>query len=206
MNKKLSIGTIKKELMDAMVNNVNIIDSFRKHEDIKKTSDYINRNIFSNLNIDEPFTSEDSYISFDVSYYERKSYGITIIVRVYRGLRDNNRADVICDTITNIVNELYPYHTSFINIPIRNDRNYIERQIHFLVAQDDADKYAEALKAEEDPIEDIGEWIDRVSNCIEKFEKFYNSENTIIVNCDGITISGDNIKILSSNNKGENDE
>lgn len=206
MSKKLSIGTIKKELMDAMVNNVNIINSFGKHEDIKKTSDYINRNIFSNLNIDESFTSEASYISFDVSY-ERKSYGITIIVRVYRGLRDNNRVDVICDAITDIVNELYPYHTSFINMPIRNDRNYIERQIHFLVAQDDADKYAEALKAEEDPIEAMGEWIDRVSNCIEKFEKFYNSKNTIIVNCDGtITISGDNIKILSSNNRGENDE
>lgn len=197
MSKKLSIGTIKKELMDAMVNNVNIIDSFGKHEDVKTTSDYINRNIFSHLNIDELSASEASYINFDV-YYERRRYEITIIVRAYKLLKDN-REDVICDAITDIVNELYPYHTYFTNMSIRNNKNYIERQIRFFVSQDDADKYAKSLKEEEeDPVETMGEWVNRVDDCIEKFEKFCNSQNSITVNCDGaITISGDNIKFLS---------
>lgn len=198
MSKKLSIGTIKKELMDAMVNNVNIIDSFGKHEDVKKTSDYINRNIFNHLATNDVYTCVDSFINFDVSY-EHRTYGIIIIVRSHEDLKENH-TDIICDAITDIVNELYPYHSYFKNMPVRRNDKFIERQIHFFVSQDDADKYEESLKEEEeDPVEAMLKWNARVNDCIEKVENFCNSKNSIIVNCDGaITISGDNIKFLSS--------
>lgn len=138
MSKELSIGTIKKELMDAIVNNVSIIESFGKHENIKKITEYINRNIFSHINTYNTCTDADSYINLDVAY-ERGKYRVIIIVRSHKSL--GNRADTICDAITDIIYELYPYYTSFINIPIRKNDNFIERQIYFLVSQDDADKY-----------------------------------------------------------------
>ena len=62
MSKELNIATIKKELMDAFLNNVEIINSFRKYEDIKKTTDYMNRNIFNHLNTEEDYTITDKFI------------------------------------------------------------------------------------------------------------------------------------------------
>ena len=47
MKKELSIIAIKEELLNAFINNMQIINSFTKHETIKKTTDYINRNIFN---------------------------------------------------------------------------------------------------------------------------------------------------------------
>lgn len=138
MTKELSIKSIKEELMDAFLNNVQIINSFGKYEDIKKTTDYINRNIFNHLNTEEDFTTTDNFINFDVAY-ERDCYKVIIIVKSHRNLvntKDNvNCLDAMCESIREIVDEVCPYHTSYFDRPVRRDDYYVERQIGFTLEE-----------------------------------------------------------------------
>lgn len=134
MTNELSIKSIKEELMDAFLNNVQIINSFNKYDDIKKTTDYINRNIFNHLNTEEDYTKTDKFINFDVTY-ERDSYRVIIIVKAHRSLvnsKDNvNCLDDMCSSIKEIVDEICPYYECYFDRPIRRGDYYVERQIGF---------------------------------------------------------------------------
>ena len=138
MTKELSIKSIKEELMDAFLNNVQIINSFRKYEDIKKTTDYINRNIFNHLNTEEDYEIIDKFINFDVAY-EIGCYEVIIIVKAHRSLvntKDNvNCLDAMCESIREIVDEVCPYHASYIDRPVRRGDSYVERQIGFTLEE-----------------------------------------------------------------------
>ncbi len=139
MAKELSIATIKKEFMDALLNNVQIINSFGKYEDIKKTTDYINRNIFNHLNSREDYAITDKFVNFDVSY-EKDSYRVIIIVKVHRDLfnitDDTNCLDVMCSSIREIIDELYPYCVGYSDRPVRRGDYYVERQITFTLYEE----------------------------------------------------------------------
>ena len=138
MTKELSIKSIKEELMDAFLNNVQIINSFRKYEDIKKTTDYINRNIFNHLNTEEDYEIIDKFINFDVAY-EIGCYEVIIIVKAHRGLvntKDNvNCLDAMCESIREIVDEVCPYHANYFDRPVIRGDYYVERQIGFTLEE-----------------------------------------------------------------------
>ena len=65
MTKELSIKSIKEELMDALLGDMRIINSFFNKGE-KKVKDYIGRNIFGYLNENASCGYTDTYINFDV--------------------------------------------------------------------------------------------------------------------------------------------
>lgn len=148
MTKELSITSIKKELMDAFLNNVEIINSFRKYEDIKKITDYMNRNIFNHLNTEEDYTITDKFINFDVTY-ERDSYRVIIIVKAHRSLVNTkesvNCLDIICSSIKEIADEVCPYYECYFDRPVRRGDYYVERQIGFTLHECFRRKWLEEL-------------------------------------------------------------
>ena len=157
MTKELSIKSIKKELMDAFLNNVQIINSFNKYEDIKKTTDYINRNIFNYLNTEEDYTTTDKSVNFDVTY-ERDSYRVIIIVKAHKSLVSTNDSvnclDVMCESIREIVDEVCPYHVSYFDRPVRRGDSYVERQIGFTLEECFRKKWLEEhTKTSKDDVE-----------------------------------------------------
>lgn len=129
--------------MDAFLNNVQIINSFNKYDDIKKNTDYINRNIFNHLNTEEDYTTTDKFINFDVTY-KRCYYEVIIILKAHRSLvntKDSvNCLDVMCESIREIVDEIYPYHVSYFDRPVRRGDYYVERQIGFTLSVNDKQK------------------------------------------------------------------
>lgn len=177
MTKELSIITIKEELMDAFLNNVQIINSFPKYEDIKKTTDYINRNIFNHLNTEEDFPMVDKSINFDVAC-ERDAYRVTIIVKAHKDLvnsKDNvNCLDTMCGCIKEIVDEVCPYYEGYFDRPVRRTDKYVERLIGFTLYENHRKHWLE-----------------------EKVEFSNNSRNSIYIDDvkGNITIKANNITI-----------
>ena len=109
--KKLSIKSIKKELMDALLGDMRIINSFSNKGE-KKVKDYIGTNIFGYLNENASCSYTDTFINFDVMK-NRGCYDVFIILKMHKDLVKNeavNGLDDISECIEEIVNELYPYH------------------------------------------------------------------------------------------------
>lgn len=177
MKKELSITTIKDELMEEFLNNMQIVNSFTKHETLKKTTDYINRNIFNHLNTKEDYIRRDNFINLDVSY-ERDSYRVIVVLKAHRDLvsaKGNvNCLDIMCDSIKEIVDEVCPYYKDYYNRPVRRNDSYVERQISFTLYECHRRK-----------------WLEKHVDISKD-----NTENSISVDLDGnITIKGNNIHI-----------
>ena len=110
MTKELSIKTIKEELMDALLGDMRIINSF-SNKDKRKASDYIGTNIFGHLNESIRSYHVDTYINFDVAKREDK-FDVYICIKTHKDLlsksNGNNCLDNISKYIEEIINELYP--------------------------------------------------------------------------------------------------
>lgn len=148
MTKELSIATIKKELMDAFLGDTRIINSFYNKE-VKKVKDYIGINIFGHLNENASCYYTDTDIHFDVMK-SRGCYDVFVILKAHKDLIKNeavNCLDNISECIEEIVNELYPYHMSFSNIPVDVvSDNYVRRNIRFSLRPLDKDGYGKSLE------------------------------------------------------------
>ena len=135
--KELSVENIKKELMDAFLNDMRIINSFT-NKNVKKTTDYIGKNIFDYLESSEGRWLTDTYINFDVDD-EENGYGICITLKMHKDcVRQNNKnkLDTIANIISDIVNELYPYRIAFVNRSVGCENHYVERKICFSLVKD----------------------------------------------------------------------
>lgn len=138
MTKELSITTIKKELMNAFLGDMRIINSFST-KDVKKVTDYIGKNIFNYLG--EPSsqsTHVDTYINFDAS--ELRGYNAYIVIRMHKDLikpNEENRIDVLASAVKEIATELFPYMTSYSDVPQQCCDGYIERYICFTLREYD---------------------------------------------------------------------
>lgn len=148
MTKELSIKSIKEELMDAFLGDMRIIKSF-KNKGEKKVKDYIGTNIFGYLNENASCCYTDTYINFDV-VKSRGCYDVFILLKTHRDLIKNeavNCLDDISECIEEIVNELYPYHKSFSNIPVDVvSDNYVRRNIRFSLSPYDKNGYEKSLE------------------------------------------------------------
>lgn len=147
-SKELSIKSIKKELMDAFLGDMRIINSFAD-KDVRKTTDYIGTNIFGYLNEQPICSCADTYINFDVMK-SRGCYDVFILLKMHKDLIKNeavNCLDDISECIEEIVNELYPYHNSFSNVPVDVvSDGYVRRNIRFSLRPIDKDRYEKSLE------------------------------------------------------------
>lgn len=169
MTKEFCIKTIKKELMDAFLGDMRIINSFA--DNMKKTTDYIGKNILGYLNENASCSYTDTYINFDVMK-NRGCYDVFIILKTHKDLIKNeavNCLDDISEYIEEIVNELYPYHKSFSNVPVNVvSDNYVRRNIRFSLCPHDKEEYEKSSDNSEK--EDLDHWIKRVTRCVEEWE------------------------------------
>lgn len=169
MSKELNIATIKKELMDALLNNVQIIDSFPSDENIKKVTDYIGKNIFNYLDDDVLNTITSAFVNFDVSQ-NKGSYHVYIVAKIHKDslskTNGENKLDILANAITDVVNELYSYHKAFLNQPRVRDDRYAERQICFTLYKGDKEKYEceNVMLKKEEPEKGLTEIVTELRN------------------------------------------
>ena len=161
MTKELSIESIKKELMDALVGDMRIITSFADKEK-KKATDYIGTNIFNHLDGGDLGTiTTDTYIHFDVMKSKESmhmiktndcKYDVIIELRAHRDIANEgdmyvNCVDILSKYIEEIINELYPYHRQYSNIVSRCGKYYITRDIRFTLREEDLIDYGKFLES-----------------------------------------------------------
>lgn len=182
MAKELCIKTIKKELMDAFLGDMRIINTFT-NKNVKKVNDYIGTNIFSFINDDKTNTCVDTYISYDVMKSDN-CFIVSIVLRVHKDLLRNdatNCMDDLSDYIEEIVNELYPYHKSYSDVPNIVSHKYARRNIRFTLCPDDAKEYEKTLEDEEEfdnPGDYLNNFFVRAEKCIDKCEKCSYGDTT----------------------------
>ena len=139
MTKELSIKSIKDELMDALLGDMRIINSF-SNKDKRKASDYIGTNIFRHLNESIRSYHVDTYINFDVAKREDK-FDVYICIKTHKDLlsknNGNNCLDNISKYIEEIINELYPDRKVFVNTPVLCESSYETRYVCFSLFNND---------------------------------------------------------------------
>lgn len=131
ITRELSIANVKKELMDAFLSDMRIINSFADKRD--KTTDYIRKNVFDYLDEIPSCTRADSYICFDVAQ-RNKSYEVYVVIKTHKDILDKdgeNRLDYLANIIEGIVKKAYPYMTRYQNNPKMCANHYAERHIYF---------------------------------------------------------------------------
>lgn len=126
MTKELSIKTIKKELMDALLNNMDVINYFKEY--IEKGT-HISK-LYNNFIFDYDLSRiVGDYIAVEVSEYD--SPGATNIgdmeymVTIKMGLKREEKVYDMSTVITGIVNKLYPDRKKFSNVPFTTVDNCI---------------------------------------------------------------------------------
>lgn len=120
MTKELSIENIKKEIIDKLMNNMDILNYFKRYtEDGVKISQFHNSLIWD---YDVSGFGSD-YISVEVAEYEinrpinsdYKRYDVSIKMSL---IKEENICDM-AKTISNIVKSLYPNGNGFSNVPFK---------------------------------------------------------------------------------------
>lgn len=117
--KELSIETIKKELIDKFVNNMDILRylEVERHNDVK-LSQVQNTFIYD---YDKPNVS-GNFITVDVAEYVSSKVSIRdftkYVVSIKIGLENENNLDNIATIIKKIVLNVYPYIKKYNNVPI----------------------------------------------------------------------------------------
>ena len=119
MTKELSIESIKKELIDKFVNNMEILRYLEiEKQDCVKLSEVQNTFIYNydNPNVTGNFITVDvaEHVSFQVNIRDSVKY----IVSIKIGLEHANNLDKIVAVIKKIVLELYPFIKVYNNVPV----------------------------------------------------------------------------------------
>lgn len=139
--KELSIKAIKKDIANALLKDTRIIKMF-SNPYIKKTEDCINRTISGVLHDGDEFRV-DTYIDLDVMKNKGK-YDVFINLKAHKDVLGNsitNCLDDISECIEEIVNELYPYHKCYSDIPEHIKNNFARRSIRFVLYPKDAERF-----------------------------------------------------------------
>lgn len=117
--KELSIETIKKELIDKFVNNMDILRylEVERHNDVE-LSQVQNTFIYD---YDKPNVA-GNFITVDVAEYVSSKVNIRdftkYVVSIKIGLENENNLDNIATIIKKIVLNVYPYINKYNNVPI----------------------------------------------------------------------------------------
>lgn len=148
-SKPLSIANVKKELMDAFLSDMRIINSFVSKKD--KTTDYIRRNVFDYLDEISSCMRTDTYIYFDVAQ-RNNNYEVYVVIKIHKDILSKdgeNRLDSLANTIEGIVKKSYPYMTRYQNNPKMCANHYVERHIYFSLNNIDKEHYEHRTEEKE---------------------------------------------------------
>lgn len=121
MAKELSIESIKKEIIDKLMNNMEVLKYL---EADKKVIDGTKLEQFHNCFIFDHDSSHawGDYIAVDVSEYDSHraiNFGdMTYMVTIKMGLKEEKNVCAMSIVVTDIINELYPDRKKFSNVPV----------------------------------------------------------------------------------------
>lgn len=131
MVKELSIESIKKDIIDKLLNDLDILNHFKKYTERRYNvpiSKFLNLFIFD---CDASNVGED-YISVEVAEYEMNrlinSDCKRYIVSIKMSLKMESDICKMATTISNIVNGLYPERTDYSNLPFKTKIVYDNRE------------------------------------------------------------------------------
>lgn len=140
MKNELSIETIKKEIIDNISNNMEVLKylEIEKHDGIKLD------NICNNLIFPYDIPNcEGDYISIEVAEYERSQTSTRdskkYVVSIKIGLDNKNNLDVMASLVKGVILKVFPYIRKIDNEPFYvrsqdcfgNDRIVLNRLIMF---------------------------------------------------------------------------
>lgn len=140
MTKELSVENIKKEIVNSLSNNMEVLKCLKieKHDGIKLD------NICNNLIFPYDIPNCDGdYISVEVAEYERSQTAIRdskkYVVSIKIGLDDKNNLDIISSRVKEVIFKVFPYIRKIDNEPFYvrtqdcfgNDRMVLNRLITF---------------------------------------------------------------------------
>ena len=110
-----------------MTNTQRILKAFTENEDIMKViangnefslGEYINRNIFNNVNLNDTLPHTGSYIYFDECGFEDKTL-FTFVVRSPKD-KELNHTNALCNSILEIIEYLFPDNQ---NLKVESEKN-----------------------------------------------------------------------------------
>ncbi len=110
-----------------MTNTQRILKAFTENEDIMKviangnefsSGEYINRNIFNNVNLNDTLPHTGSYIYFDECGFEDKTL-FTFVVRSPKD-KELNHTNALCNSILEIIEYLFPDNQ---NLKVESEKN-----------------------------------------------------------------------------------
>lgn len=120
-----------------MTNIQRILKALTENEDIMKalangnefrSGEYINRNIFNNVNLNDTLPHTDSYIYFDECGFEDKTL-FTFIVRSPKD-KELNYMAVLCNSILEIIDYIFPDNKN-LNVSTKENKFFDETWIDF---------------------------------------------------------------------------
>lgn len=130
MEKELSIATIKKELMDELLNNMDILKyvASRYIKDGMKISEIYNRVIFDH----DSSSAGTEYITVEVAEHQTSIVhdGKKYVVHIKIGLAEEQYLDDVASIVSGIISKLYPNRKKFTNIPFHRKEYYRYDGIH----------------------------------------------------------------------------
>lgn len=130
MVKELSIESIKRDIVDKLLNDLDILNHFKKYT---KGYNITIPNFLNSLIFDYDTTEHaGDYISVEVAEYEINrlinSDCKRYIVSIKMSLDRESDICKMATTISNIVNRLYPERTDYSNLPFKTKRVYDDRE------------------------------------------------------------------------------
>ena len=115
--KKLSIETIKKEIIDKLVSNYKVLE-YLLQEIRENDENYNITHICGDFIFDyDSGTNKGSYIAVEVAECERKIDDKKYVVSIKLGLRYKENLDKFASLVKDIVSELYPNRHELSDIP-----------------------------------------------------------------------------------------
>lgn len=125
-DKELSIKSIKEEIVNKLLNNMDILQYLQAEELLKEG--YTITNLRNNIIFDYDAGYRENYISVEVAEADLRISTNTdkkymVVIKM-----NTRKEEKMCDmsyVITDIVNELYPYRRNFSNTAIRVNDNCI---------------------------------------------------------------------------------
>lgn len=130
-NNVLGIEKLKKEIVEGISSDMRIINLLNS-SDTKKSSAYLNKNIFSYLNDNCNETSADTYIYFDIAENEDE-YKLEFKLKSHKDINSCVLSNI--DRMTTYIQEnilkLYPMCKNFYINPAICRNSFLEKRMNF---------------------------------------------------------------------------
>lgn len=121
------IMTNTQRVLKALIENEDIMRILANGNEFRP-DEYINRNIFNNVNLNDTLSHTDSYIYFDERGFEDKTL-FTFVVRSPKD-KELNHTNALCNSILGIVDYIFPSNKN-LNVSMKENKYFDETWIDF---------------------------------------------------------------------------